>query len=85
MDRDRLRSDFGSSSSGPRIRRPNTLGQFHTSAHFTDAYQVETIYSQTVSLDTDLEAIITLRFAGPGLSPSSPTSVRLDPSHVPCL
>ncbi|KAL0008898.1 hypothetical protein SO802_010400 [Lithocarpus litseifolius] len=41
--------------------------------------------SQTVSLDTGLEAIITSGFAGPGPSPSSPTSVRSDPVHLPCL
>ena len=43
VDRDRLRSDFGSLSSGPHIRRPNNLGQFHTVAHFMDVHPIKEV------------------------------------------
>ena len=80
VDRNRLRFEFGDSSAGPQIRRPQDLGQDESWAQYlaNNEPQVESAHSHIVSLDTGLSNILNIEITNPGPSPPSLALVAFD-------
>ena len=78
VDRERLRFEFGNSSTGSRLKKAQDVGQHQNLVQHMSEPLVGAIPTQAFSLDTGLNIISRFEPRGLGLGPPSPGSTTSD-------